>query len=102
MITAGILLASLIDHKLVHLDDGWRWAIAIQMGPALILLICMPFMPKSPRWLVQQDRIDEALDALKTVRDESDAKVELEEIMESHLKAKAAGMKDVKTHGRQC
>lgn len=38
MITAGILLASLIDHKLVHLDDGWRWAIAIQMGPALILL----------------------------------------------------------------
>eukprot|EP00434_Breviolum_minutum_P025398 symbB.v1.2.022439.t1/scaffold1940.1/size95532/5 len=91
MITAGILLASLIDHKLVHLDDGWRWAIAIQTGPALILLICMPLMPKSPRWLVQQDRIEEALNALKTVRDESEAEAELEEIIESHEKAKALG-----------
>lgn len=86
MITAGILLAAVIDHFLVHLDGGWRWAIAIQMGPAVVLLLCMPLMPKSPRWLVQQDRIDEAFVALKMVRDEVDAEMELAEIIASHRK----------------
>ena len=92
MITAGILLAAMIDHTLVHLDGGWRWAIAIQMGPAVVLLICMPLMPKSPRWLVQQGRIDEAFAALKMVRDEIDAEVELEEIMTCHEKEKVPGL----------
>ena len=49
-------------------------------------------MPRSPRWLVQQNRIDEALDALRTVREELDAHEELEEIIESHLQAKVAGI----------
>ena len=54
-------------------------------------------MPKSPRWLVQQDRIEEALNALKTVRDESEAEAELEEIIESHEKAKAICSKQLVT-----
>lgn len=91
MITAGILLAAVIDHFLVHLDGGWRWAIAIQMGPAVVLLLCMPLMPKSPRWLVQQDRIDEAFVALKMVRDEVDAEMELAEIIASHRKEEDLG-----------
>ena len=89
MITAGILLAAIIDHYLVHRDDGWRWAISIQMVPALVLLFSMPFMPRSPRWLVQQDRCDEALEALRLVRDDAEAEAELAEIKLSYAEAKA-------------
>ncbi|CAE7554604.1 ecdD [Symbiodinium pilosum] len=91
MITAGILLAAIIDHYLVHRDDGWRWAISIQMVPALVLLFSMPFMPRSPRWLVQQDRCDEALEALRLVRDDAEAEAELAEIKLSYAEAKALG-----------
>ena len=89
MITAGILLATMIDHTFVDMDDGWRYAVAIQMGPALIMVVCMPFFPRSPRWLVQQGRVHEALEALKLVRDEIDAEVELLEILASHRRAQA-------------
>ncbi|OLP99696.1 putative glucose transporter rco-3 [Symbiodinium microadriaticum] len=92
MITAGILLAALIDHGLVHREpNGWRWAISIQMVPAVALLLLMPFMPRSPRWLVQQGRNDEALEALRLVRDETEAESELAEIQRSHEEAKAFG-----------
>ena len=94
MITAGILLAALIDHGLVHREpNGWRWAISIQMVPAVALLLLMPFMPRSPRWLVQQGRNDEALEALRLVRDETEAESELAEIQRSHEEAKARGHK---------
>ena len=89
MITAGILLATIIDHTFVHMDDGWRYAVAMQMGPALMMLVCMPFFPRSPRWLVQQGRLQEAFEALKLVRDETHAEVELAEILASHRKAQA-------------
>jgi len=89
MITAGILLAAVIDRCLVHLDGGWRWAISIQMLPAFVLLFGMPCMPRSPRWLVQQNRLGEALNALRLVRDENEAQVELEEIIQSNEAAKA-------------
>lgn len=91
MITAGILMAAFIDQHLVHIDDGWRWAIAFQMIPAGLLFGVMPFLPRSPRWLVQQGRIEEAMQALLTVREEEEAKQELEEIVENNKKAAELG-----------
>ena len=41
---------------------GWRWPIAFQGVFLLLILICLPFLPESPRWLVQHDRHDEATD----------------------------------------
>ena len=42
---------------------AWRWPIAFQGVFLLIILVALPFLPESPRWLVQQDRQEEALDA---------------------------------------
>jgi len=43
----------------------WRFPIAFQMAPALMLLIGSPWLPYSPRWLMMQDRFDEAHDVIK-------------------------------------
>eukprot|EP00438_Fugacium_kawagutii_P024269 Skav206663 [mRNA] locus=scaffold56:77510:78187:+ [translate_table: standard] len=68
MITLGILAAAAADVVLVELHHGWRYAIGLQVLPALVLLSCMPCLPRSPRWLVQQGRKDEALFALIRLR----------------------------------
>ena len=60
MITLGILVAAAADVLLVEKDDGWRHAIGLQVVPAALLLLGMLFLPRSPRWLVQQGRAEEA------------------------------------------
>jgi MFS family permease len=44
---------------------GWRFPIAFQIAPALLLLAGSPILPFSPRWLLQQDRHEEAFSVLK-------------------------------------
>lgn len=51
----------------------WRFPIAFQIAPALLLLIGSPWLPFSPRWLMMQNRFEEAHDVLiKLHRDKSD------------------------------
>lgn len=42
----------------------WRFPLAFQCVPALALCIGGFFIPETPRWLLQQDRADEALKIL--------------------------------------
>ncbi|KAJ6452943.1 arabinose-proton symporter [Mycena sanguinolenta] len=42
----------------------WRFPIAFQMAPALLLLIGSPWLPYSPRWLMAQNREEEAHEVL--------------------------------------
>lgn len=43
-----------------NVDYSWRVIFMIGVIPSIILIICLRFIPESPRWLVQQGRIDEA------------------------------------------
>lgn len=66
---------------------AFRLPWGLQMIPALVLLACIPFMPRSPRWLAKNDRWEEALATLASVRsggDTMNAEVlaELQEIRE--------------------
>lgn len=44
--------------------DEWRWKIGISAAPALLFLLMLLGVPRSPRWLVSKGRIAEARDVL--------------------------------------
>jgi sugar porter (SP) family MFS transporter len=84
MITAGILVAAFLDMLFVVHDNGWRTVIWLQILPALVILVWMPFLPRSPRWLVQQGRLAEAESVLKTLRDHEEAAEEFKSIVNDY------------------
>ncbi len=76
-ITAGILMAYLVNAMFA--DDGeWRAVFALAAVPATMLFTGMLLLPNSPRWLVMRDRVDEAREVLKRVRDPEDPATEQE------------------------
>eukprot|EP00931_Biecheleriopsis_adriatica_P005206 TRINITY_DN106739_c0_g1_i1.p1 TRINITY_DN106739_c0_g1~~TRINITY_DN106739_c0_g1_i1.p1 ORF type:complete len:591 (+),score=126.99 TRINITY_DN106739_c0_g1_i1:72-1775(+) len=91
MITFGILIAAIIDQALVDKPNGWRIVIWIMCAPAAILCIGLLFMPRSPRWLMSQDRQEEALKVLMSVRAEAEAHQELGEIARDLERARQEG-----------
>ncbi|KAL1914321.1 uncharacterized protein VTP21DRAFT_9014 [Calcarisporiella thermophila] len=46
----------------------WRIPLGLQMVPGVLLFLGMIFMPRSPRWLCSQDRIDDARKSLAKLR----------------------------------
>jgi len=91
MITAGIFVAALLDGFLVIKDDGWRLAIWLQVIPAGFILLTMPFLPRSPRWLVQQGRHSEAKATLLRIRSDEEAEKEMREIAAEYEDSKRLG-----------
>jgi sugar porter (SP) family MFS transporter len=67
-IGVGILCAAVVGFAL---QERWSWRLMIGIAavPSLALLLGMLRLPRSPRWLVEQDRVDEAHEALARVRD---------------------------------
>jgi len=90
-ITFGILLAAFIDQLVVDRNEGWRMVMGIISVPAVVLVLGMMVMPRSPRWLVSKGKREEALKVLLTIRNEEDAVREEEEIFHEIEKSKAEG-----------
>ena len=62
---------------------GWRFMFGSGAIPALVFFALLFMAPESPRWLVKQDRADEALDVLVRVGGRARAERELREIREA-------------------
>ncbi|KZO96105.1 MFS sugar transporter-like protein [Calocera viscosa TUFC12733] len=58
----GGILAAWITYGTFQMqgDASWRIPSALQAVPSTILIVCLPFIPESPRWLVAKERSDEA------------------------------------------
>lgn len=64
-IVSGILLAYCTNFALSFTGAmAWRWMFGSATIPAVAFIICLRFVPESPRWLIQQHRDQEADDAL--------------------------------------
>ena len=93
-IVVGILVAYLSNFLIGRMNLGsaeWRWMLGIAALPALLFLVMLFFIPRSPRWLAMQGRTTEALAVLRLTGIE-DPEHELDEIVRSiHLERSAAG-----------
>ncbi len=87
-IVVGILLAYFSNFVIAELHLGamqWRWQLGIAAIPAILFLVMLFGIPRSSRWLVTQDRIDEARQVLEMMGT-PDSEAELKEIVDSiHL-----------------
>jgi sugar porter (SP) family MFS transporter len=87
-VVVGILLAYLSNYLIARLQLGateWRWQLGISALPALLFLAALFFIPRSPRWLVMQAKLPEALNVLQLTGVEQPQQ-ELDEIAASvHL-----------------
>jgi SP family arabinose:H+ symporter-like MFS transporter len=73
-IVLGIFLTLFINARIQGLGDdawnasqGWRWMLAAEVAPAIILVALLFFVPESPRWLLGVGREAEARGILESV-----------------------------------
>lgn len=87
-IVVGILLAYFSNYCIGLIGLGvteWRWQLGVAGFPALLFLVLLFGIPPSPRWLVTQNRVDEARSVLQMMGAEN-VEGELKEIVDSiHL-----------------
>lgn len=85
-VVSGILLAYLsnflIGMQHFSIDTDWRWKLGIAGAPAALFLLLLFAIPRSPRWLVKQQRVPEARGVLQQIG-EQNFEQELQEIVAS-------------------
>ena len=91
-IGVGIVIATIVGAT-EHIP--WRWSIGAAAVPAAIMLVLLLRLPESPRWLVKNDRGDDARDVLERVRpsgyDVDGELAEMEELTRKEQTAKTRG-----------
>ena len=94
-IVVGILLAYISNAWLATMQLGaaeWRYKLGVSGIPAVLFLITLFVIPRSPRWLLTQSRNDEALRILRLTGG-ADAQRQYNEILHS-LREEGTGPTD--------
>ncbi len=90
MITIGIVAAFLSD-TLLSSGGHWRIMLGILAIPAALMFLGVSFLPKSPRWLIMNNKEGKALEVLSNLRSSQEiAETEYNEIKTS-LKTETPG-----------
>jgi sugar porter (SP) family MFS transporter len=92
-IVVGILLAYVSNFLIGTMHLGaheWRWQLGISGVPAILFLIALFRIPRSPRWLAMKSKLGEALEVLR-LTGIPNPQEDLEEIVASiHLERSAS------------
>jgi sugar porter (SP) family MFS transporter len=72
-IVLGILIAYFSNYLLQDIgENAWRWMLGVEAVPALVFLIMVLFVPRSPRWLiVKHDDEEGAREVLAIINPET-------------------------------
>ncbi|KAL1625296.1 Solute carrier 2, facilitated glucose transporter member 1 [Diplodia seriata] len=99
----GGLIASGITYGTGMMNSTWAWRLpsAVQGIFSVLCILILPFVPESPRWLVYQNRGEEALYALAMTHSDGDQKdaatlVEFQSISDTLKWEKESGEMTVK------
>ena len=63
MILLGYSLSSYMGLAFFHASDPivqWRTPLSLGLMPPMVMLLLLPTLPESPRWLLMQDRFEDA------------------------------------------
>jgi len=102
MIVIGLFAAFLSNYMIAGAAGGasevlwagfnaWQWMFWVEILPASVFLLCLFFIPESPRYLVASGRIDEAKLVLNSVADaaQTDSKIaDIESTLDKDVKPK--------------
>lgn len=80
-IVIGVAVAYFVDY-LFSGTGNWRGMFTSAVGPSVVLLVALIFLPESPRWLASHGHADGAYRVLCRVEDATEAQVHFAEIRE--------------------
>ncbi|MBO1912982.1 MFS transporter, partial [Microvirga sp. 3-52] len=92
MIVSGMLLSYIVDYLLSGLPATMAWRLMLTMAavPALILFFGVLKLPESPRFLIKNNKLDEARRVLSYLRPKETLESEINQIQEAAEQEKLA------------
>lgn len=69
----GVMFCSWLELGFYFVGENpvsWRFPIAFQAIFPIVVLVLVPFLPESPRWLISKDRYEEGAAVLARLEDE--------------------------------
>jgi sugar porter (SP) family MFS transporter len=72
-VVTAIFLAFAVNYLLANIIEtgSWRWMIGVEAIPATLFFLMLNLVPESPRWLINQERSNEALSIFKRIKAEN-------------------------------
>ncbi len=78
-ITTGVVVAFYVDYLLAP-SGNWRWMFMSALGPSLVLLVGLLFLPETPRWMATRGRFEDAWRILTRIETSEEAERNLAEL----------------------
>ena len=80
-IVFGILVAFLSNYLLSGSgENDWRWMLGVEAIPAVLYILFALKLPKSPRWLLSKNKIEDAKKVLAVINPNIDVEQQLKAI----------------------
>lgn len=79
LVGVGIFVAYVVGLALAPVE-GWRWMLGLGVVPAAVMLVGIPFIDETPRWLINKGRIADAKQVMGRLFPPDDIEPETREI----------------------